>query len=505
MPFSLANFSIKTPGIPPDIQLASSDPLAWEERWEQVFRVAEAQGHRFVEDWAHKFAISKVMQSPENPDAVIRCTRSLRETLCELQTQVTYDAAPFLAENEVQRRWMSASPARRGEIILAGLVSACTNIPAMHDARLFCEKEMSVESHRQNGRLFLDLLEEMTVPNPTVDSPTYISNPVWDAISADQTTLSAKIALAKHLGDRNLLIGYVVNFALCSILDLAPPGIYQMKGASKPHKSKKAGVQLGQDRVRRACGEEAAKAFGKVALEMGKGIYAQEKEVYVEGKQAFQMCRKINDGTKQYPRCKRCWDTMHRQVLYCSPECQKVDWKAGHKKECGKLLQFEDLAPSTPEQQSPQIGPRLSGFKRPGALLFQVAQLKRLSPEYDYLIFLDKGQACFSFPHPPIRAAFRTCRDKAMTTGDRRAVATLGHFLLFKIGVDPDDMMEQIEVEYDFPEILCAVDEMEERRFLDFAERPPLILDAGVSPAEWKAVPSTWLDVGIVPSSRNRV
>ncbi|KAJ7608374.1 hypothetical protein FB45DRAFT_1129596 [Roridomyces roridus] len=481
MPFSLANFSTKTPGMPPDIQLASSDPLACEERWEQVFAVAKGRWS-VVRECLHKTAISPSMQDPNQQDDVIRCTFFTAKDLVRAP-DAGHLRCLIVPCRECAAAEMDVSVARE----------------AWRDYSSWLE--LSVESHRQNGRLFLDLLEQMTVPNPTVASPTYISSPEWDAIAADQqspdTTVAAKIALANCLVERNTLIGYVVNFALCSILDLPLPVLYQMK-SGKPSKLQE--IQPSKDRVRAACGEEASKVFGKFAREMGKGMYAQQKEP--------------NDTTTKYPRCKRCWDTMEREVVYCSscrvPKGRLESWTQGVR----KTLSARGFDTFLPEQQSPQISPGLSGFKRPGALLFQVAQLKRLSPEYDYLIFLNEGQAYFSFPHPLIRAAFRTCRDKAMTTGDRRAVAMLGHFLFFvynnasqpkKIGVDPADMMEPIETEYDFPEILRAVAEMEERRFLDSAQRPPLIADAGVSAAEWKAIPSTWLDVGVVSSFPNPV
>ncbi|KAJ7633233.1 hypothetical protein FB45DRAFT_1058178 [Roridomyces roridus] len=160
---------------------------------------------------------------------------------------------------------------------------------------------------------------------------------------------------------------------------------------------------------------------------------------------------------------------------------------------------------------TPKIGPPVSGFKRSGALLFQVSQLNQLSPDYDYIILLEYDRVYVSFSHPPIRAAFCACRNKAMTTGDRRAVGMLAHFFLLmyyhdprlqELGVKPGAMLGQMLTEFEFPDILRAANEMEQRMYLDEGQRPPLILDGGVSAAEWNAIPSTWLDVGIVPSPR---
>ncbi|KAJ7604343.1 hypothetical protein FB45DRAFT_1081441 [Roridomyces roridus] len=358
-----STLSKNTPGIPPDLELAFSDPLAWEQRWEQVFaaiggrRAARVLGLRHEENVVHKVAISPYMQDPKNRHTVIHDVRSMQKALCTLQAQMTDDDISLPV---VQERWMSASPTRRGEIILAGLVAACTTIPTLNDARCLCAKEMSVKSHRQNARLFLDLLEEMRASNsteaeepPTRDAHRTRRKPfdgrpytVWDAIVADQkspkTTVAAKTALAKILAERNMLIGSVVNSALRSILDLPPLQLCKAKNASKPRISPDI-VQSSLDRVRSVGGEKAAQEFGKVARQIEKGVHARSKEIHAAGKQMCHSCKKFNETTTKFPRCKRCWDTLEKSIVYCSTECQKIDWKAGHQKECGKLLQLEDL------------------------------------------------------------------------------------------------------------------------------------------------------------------
>ncbi|KAJ7618575.1 hypothetical protein FB45DRAFT_1063214 [Roridomyces roridus] len=516
MPSSATDPALDSP-VTPDLHLASSDPLVWEKQWEQRYQFTVVTNRSRPESLCHErwllHEAGTRFRDPENQDHMIRSIRSLKQALCYIQAQMTLKAAPFCVGNELRRRWMSASPARRGEIILAGLVSTCTSVPDLHGARCLTIKEMSVESHRHNGSMFPDLLEEMMVQNfnPTsrlADTPNYISHPVWVAIAAEQqspkTTVPEKLALAKLLVQRNLLIGSVVHFALCSFLDLPPPEKLVQLKTGKPQKPRLEPSQ-GLSKLH---GEnsEVVKSAAKAALVIRKKAYARNKEIYASEKKDCQTCGKLNDTTTKFPRCRRCWDTMHREVFYCSTflsECQKMDWKAGHKKECGKFLQFEELTPSAPEEPSLRIGPPLSGFKRSGALVFQVAQLNHLSPDYDYLIFHKRDRAYLSFQDPPIRAAFCACRDKAVTTGDRRAVAMLAQFLRFvcsqdsrpqKFGVGPDGMMEQLSIEFDFPEIARAADEMEQQMLSDSAHRPPLIVDAGVSVEQWKAISATWAD-----------
>ncbi|KAJ7633227.1 hypothetical protein FB45DRAFT_1058174 [Roridomyces roridus] len=503
--------------VPPSIQLASSDPRAWDEKWQKYFAFIHAMLPPTLSLEAFHFQTMCATASKHGPkqyDGLLRHTRSVRQALCEIQLEMTRDAAPyFVGQDSLQRRWMSATPERRGDLILAALVYTCCAYDILHQARYYCEKELDVESHRRDSRLFLKLLEEMMVQNPTAtapDTPIYISHPVWDALAAEQQVTGHKeLVLTSILADRNMLIGFVLCFTVRSLLDLPLPKI-NSTGAHKPVKPKSRVSRPMEDVLRGLYGDETAKGITKAARENEKADHIQRKEAHAKGKQVCQTCKEPNETEIRYPRCKQCWDEVGREVTYCSSKCQKVDWKAGHKKECGRLLHLEDLATSAPEQQSvtPQIGPPLPGFKRSGTLIFQVSELNRLSPEYDYIIFLEYERVYVSFQHPSIRAAFRACRDKAMATGDRHAVAMLGHFLcsfhcddprLRMIGVKPGSMMGQLLTEFDFPDIMDEVNKIERQMQSDGELRSPIILDAGVSAAEWKAMPSTWVDIGIVP------
>jgi len=47
---------------------------------------------------------------------------------------------------------------------------------------------------------------------------------------------------------------------------------------------------------------------------------------------ACSFCGSKESETIKHKRCSAC-----RQRLYCSSDCQKQDWKQGHKEECKKL------------------------------------------------------------------------------------------------------------------------------------------------------------------------
>ncbi|KAJ7633214.1 hypothetical protein FB45DRAFT_1058166 [Roridomyces roridus] len=497
--------------MPPPIQLASSDPFAWEAKWAQVFVSSRSNGLKFEPSLEactfRNRAKSSGMQDPRYRDELIRCTRTTRKNLCFIQTMMNLHSLPDFRNTRSlgwRQKWMSATPAKRGEAILKGLVATCSAMPVLHDARWLCEKEMTVESHRQNGRLFIDLWEEMSVQHTSPETPNYISNLVWDEIIAEQQSSSAticeKVLLANCLADRNGLIAFVLYHAFCWFLDLQLPEFQQKKLSFKPKKAKIMQLtQSSQVEMDAKYGKETTQGVDRALREVGIGMQTQAKDVYDNGKQYCQTCLKPNDTKKKYPRCKRCWDVIDREILYCSPECQKVDWKAGHKKECGKWLRLEDLTPSTPEQSPLSTPPPPSA---PGSVA-----LNALCTDCDYIISLEKNIIYLSFPYPPIRAAFRACKEKALTTRDRRAVAMLAHFLFLvsrtkTFGVAPSAIMAQMSTAFDFPDIILAVEEMEEQMAADFGLRPPILVAAGVSLAEWQeALPSGWVEVKIVEAT----
>ncbi|KAJ7633266.1 hypothetical protein FB45DRAFT_1058199 [Roridomyces roridus] len=193
--------SSKPPQVP-TIKLASCDPLAWDQQWRKVLAFVHGESAVFgpsLEVWCMKGQIATLIPGPKKRDEMVHCTRQVRKTLCSIQAEMTRDALPYLfPANLLQKKWMSATPERRGQIILAALVHGCSAMALLHQARWYTEKELDVESHRRDGQLFLDLLEEMMVNNPTSappTTPTYISNPVWDRMAADQQSTKVRASI----------------------------------------------------------------------------------------------------------------------------------------------------------------------------------------------------------------------------------------------------------------------------------------------------------------------
>jgi hypothetical protein len=230
---------------------------------------------------------------------------------------------------------------------------------------------------------------------------------------------------------------------------------------------------------------------------------------------SYNGCFSVNDGDNKFSRCKKCWEVMHREVLYCSAcvnplfsyrfrcltfahsQCQKADWTLHHKAICGKPLNFDAVSkrvpdpppkapsppavPSPPAPSSPVIGPPVGGYTRPPSLMYQIAKLNE-RPKIDYVITASADDPIFiDFPDPEAQSLFRKCREKAMATGDRQSVAVMAHFLCWMTMEDPNfiskgatstAIVDQLKKEYKFDELHLAVNEMQRRQSLDPWRRP---------------------------------
>ncbi|KAJ7633270.1 hypothetical protein FB45DRAFT_1027364 [Roridomyces roridus] len=288
--------------VPPTIQLASSDPHAWEEQWHRYFILLHAKAPNVsleavnVRDLVEQ---ARTQWSPKDRDRLIRYIRGLRECLLYIQVEMTREAAHVLGQG-LQQGWISTTPERRGEAVLSALVHSCQGLS--DKGRFFCEKELDVESHRRDGQLFLALLQDMMVQNQTTtapNAPTYISHPAWDALANEvQPSPDQKLALATILAERNALLGEILTvpfftlfnpsrfaglFAwstLRSLLDLPMPETTQSKGPNKPVNRKSTATHPVQSSAGALYGEQAANQIRKAMRENEKALHMQLKEAH---------------------------------------------------------------------------------------------------------------------------------------------------------------------------------------------------------------------------------
>ncbi|KAJ7622337.1 hypothetical protein FB45DRAFT_1091210 [Roridomyces roridus] len=430
-------------------------------------------------------------QDPHTMDGVSFGYRELRMGLCAMQAALTTEVLLYFTRRRFEERWLSAPPAERGKHVLAGLASVCPLSLTLHQSRAFCVNELNVAAHRNDGRLLIKLLRGMLVANPgrIPENPLYIPDPVWDAIAAHQRTTGAsaeeKLALEVVLIMRNDLITHVIVYVLRSFLVYNAP-------LTGPLAEKLLRLQV-----------KHAGSFNDI-----------EKK----SKQYCIYCRKPNETTVKYSRCRRCWEAIGLEILYCSVACQKADWKTGHKVGCGKSLDLESIKKEVPvvrgapKHPPPIVGPPLPGFTRSSALGYQVMQLN-LWQEYDYFFTPQTRPVYLKFTHAPVQAVVRAARSKALDSGDRPTVARLAHFLwalsskdtrALSFGLTGDFILEQFKAEYEFEEIHAAVDEMNNRMIRDPLLRPPLLAEAGFSAGKWEDYYKTWpankpVEIAFVP------
>jgi hypothetical protein len=175
---------------------------------------------------------------------------------------------------------------------------------------------------------------------------------------------------------------------------------------------------------------------------------------------------------------------------YSCRECQRADWKPRHKAVCGKPLTLADCESSAgpktkltkpdyqypwedPELRMEKIGPALDNYKRSPALAYQIYAIHKLEyPMLDYIFFLPSDDIYpFVISDIVTKYHFRQCREEAMTTGNRTAIAILGEFLSYMqpkstAGPTRQNIMKQLSNEFGF-DVNAAVSELDKERAND--------------------------------------
>ncbi|KAJ7575986.1 hypothetical protein C8J56DRAFT_406710 [Mycena floridula] len=121
-------------------------------------------------------------------------------------------------------------------------------------------------------------------------------------------------------------------------------------------------------------------------------------------------CDNSERGVESFMRCARCKTNVHRNIFYCSKECQRKDWMPRHKLICGKEISVEiaqsqlDIITFAPFPEPKRaegmvddaeflcepIGAAVGGYRRTLYLVFQIHALNT-NLEDDYLLFPEDG------------------------------------------------------------------------------------------------------------------
>ncbi|KAK6977539.1 hypothetical protein R3P38DRAFT_2581333 [Favolaschia claudopus] len=350
----------QVPFLLPGMHTALQDSVKWNSEWEkltnQFKHVSPAQ---FVQSSALQLALES-----DGMDTSMLQYQGFLGSLVALELALAPDTVRYLSGG-LQSKWTEADPAVREKHILIGLSNACSIAKNLHDARIYCGRDFQLSRLRANGEIVLEWLTSLVMPangrkySDLLDAPNYIPDPVWDAYAEQQKQSGAsdseKLALGTILVLRSKLIFHVVQYTLKSFMGEDLP-TYNVPKFSKKRNPQSTVLQ-----------KSDIEAFTKMMLgKSGAKAYAKENKAAWQDRQkdrkehcTFVGCMKANTGTEKYPRCKKCWENMKREVVYCSTQCQVADWKSNHKQVCGKPLSFDSVSKPkltharTPEEMAP--------------------------------------------------------------------------------------------------------------------------------------------------------
>ncbi|KAJ7618022.1 hypothetical protein FB45DRAFT_933138 [Roridomyces roridus] len=313
---------------------AISNPEKWNKDWETVL-----QGRGMTPQFCFECMISENRATLDQ--TLAEYSTNLSGT-CHVQHTLTLEAKRYL-DNDLEARWLAATPEVRRKHLLAALAGVCSKSSNLNRTRSLCVRELRLESLASDGRIFIDLLRYAMLDDASVipRAPKYIVDPDWDDFAAKQgpknSTDLEKVSLAEILMLRTKLICYVLDHTIRLFFDLEPYPITINKS-----KKVKDPLRPMYDAFHETIfGSEAAKARNKLHVKSTK-----ERLSLCVARCSSLGCDNVqpDDGSASFRSCERCYTQIQRQVFYCSRECQRADWELRHRAICGKLLSFDDVA-----------------------------------------------------------------------------------------------------------------------------------------------------------------
>ncbi|KAJ6577874.1 hypothetical protein B0H19DRAFT_1253179 [Mycena capillaripes] len=121
----------------PGMYTALIDPVRWNSDWEKITNQVQQDS---PEQFVRPYAIQLATESNGMDVPLIRYQRLLGN-LAGLQLSITQDATRYFARDDLEKRWMNASPVLRGKHVLIGLSNACSIARNLHDTCMYCGRE----------------------------------------------------------------------------------------------------------------------------------------------------------------------------------------------------------------------------------------------------------------------------------------------------------------------------------------------------------------------------
>ena len=204
----------------PRTQLASSNPEKWDREWENLF-----QNNQVLSDLEVLFFQEANVRNPmAGLDRVYSAYRIFLLSTCTIQQRIGHLYLQHYAE--LERLWTQVGEEERRKHVLIALAAVCSIAKNLNDARAYCSRELRLKRLSENPKVLLDLFKSI-VPGPKYiyvppETPYYIPNEAWDALSAkkENPTEMEKITLASMLMLRTKMICMSCSINLQHILIL---------------------------------------------------------------------------------------------------------------------------------------------------------------------------------------------------------------------------------------------------------------------------------------------
>ncbi|KAI0094203.1 hypothetical protein BDY19DRAFT_911724 [Irpex rosettiformis] len=356
-------------------------------------------------------------------------------------------------------------------------------------ARAYSSDVLRLDYLSRDGEVVLRLLREVVPQDISVTpkEPHWIRCQEWDVESQRverdaEMTEEEKGDLLEVLVLRTKLIYLVLEGIIDSFFGRPLPQVTVSKERDRRPKEAKV------DELRKTK-EEYRLLYGGA----GQAKLREELAALEERKSRREVtcgnCERVQEEGERFMRCKKCWDSLQRNVTYCGKDCQTADWKSRHKGICGKPLSSLNsvLAATRPRQspfQSPQTSqfpPPTNGFQRTPQLVMHI-RLLDTEPEFDYILHVGLSDpAKISIPQGPVRELFRAARFKAFVEGDREAYTQMSHFLIWFVRARLDDVKRRwdlknavtvMKTEFAFPELRMEMRKCQDVQWRDESRRP---------------------------------
>ncbi|KAK7063562.1 hypothetical protein R3P38DRAFT_2819103 [Favolaschia claudopus] len=417
---------------------------------------------KFIEIHRHMFLHIATEESEAEIQHLLALHREKYRVLCQ--------CLPRLAEA------VTVSSVRE-EHILEGLGQSCRLDGGF--SRVFCPELTLPFLQRGGGQGFLDLLRHFTLDDYSQipKKPIYLDTVHWYPVDPAVLNANPELRTAFELADANFnversyLMSHTMHATMCIFLGLGDPNAPQ-----PPRTEVSRGVAKSK-----LFGEVAEKIMGHVYGSAGKKEWKREQKEH----KAVPI-KKEEPGAQRFMCCRACTDKVGRKVYYCSRQCQRDDWKARHKQICGKAMTVKECEETANLLPKPEVSAAISKLVGPPEKGF-----KRLLNEFggagtDYiLITRTMRRLRINIEDEGEKNAFRRFRELALSTGERRAVAALGQFLVkgpggtyakkfggphaalggpvVQLGLDRQDAFDQLQREYEF-DVKSAVEQLERKR-----------------------------------------